>query len=63
MYINELCDKRAGELGMFSQATNGDVLSPFVLNWQGRQWFKDKYIEDVLINTKTQDFERVNDTY
>lgn len=36
VYINELCDKRAGELAMCSQATNCDVLGPFVLNWQGR---------------------------
>lgn len=37
---------------MCSQATNCDVLSPFVLNWQGRQGVIEKYIEDRLMNAK-----------
>lgn len=40
VYIDELCDKGAGELGMCSQATNCDVLSPPVLHWQGNNGSK-----------------------
>lgn len=32
--IDELCDKRLGELGMCSQAAECDVLCPLVLNWE-----------------------------
>ena len=34
--IDELCDERLGELGMSSQAAEGDVLRPQVLNWGGK---------------------------
>lgn len=34
--VDELCDKRLGEQGMFPQAAECDVLRPQVLNWWGK---------------------------
>lgn len=58
MNIDELCDKRLGELGMCSQAAECDVLRPLVLNLGGTdsQYWQDilcKYSEELLTNSET----------